>query len=146
MSNRYANASAAYVGHDVLRKGEEFGDDEITEDYALVIAHDGELVAVEGTADELRQILADLTDRLSELERAETPDACPKGWEGEHDWTLVEHGYERTWPSVDVDGEGRVTALAGADSFGDDGEGYFLYCQNCGGERQVQGEVDFKLS
>ncbi|QZE10982.1 hypothetical protein SEA_AGAPE74_83 [Mycobacterium phage Agape74] len=65
----------------------------------------------------------------------------------EHDWSLTEEGYVRTW-STEVDPETKTIRAywGGSEDFSDDGDGEYLQCISCGAKQDVpEGwEIDYR--
>lgn len=94
-------------------------------------------------ADDWAGMLAWLREARRAVEwqmRSGTPMVCEKTGDV-HEWVLVEAGYERRWRTpgvVEHEDSGEVDVVVNvdqsSDSWGEDGESSFLYCNLCGKE------------
>lgn len=135
--------------HGQTEPGEEVdGEDAIPGEVGIVFSAD-EAVVLSGDAKRLRALLTRALRQVEEFEEdkrrawAEAP--CPARPEGgEHDWSLHEDGYGRTWATV-VEGDKITAYFQGSEDWSEDGDGdIYLNCGGCGARRDVdEDEVNY---
>ncbi|WP_353707276.1 hypothetical protein ABRQ22_14825 [Cellulosimicrobium sp. ES-005] len=145
MDAKYTSVALEVEGaawHGETEPGEEVDEeDAIPGEVGIVFGAD-EAVVLSGDAERVRALLARALRQVDEFEqdkrRALADEPCPARPEGgEHDWSLHEDGYGRTWATV-VEGDKITAYFQGSEDWSEDGDGdLHLFCGGCMARRDV---------